>query len=93
MEDEPEEPLGSPAPSAKPNIFNKLASAGSGSSTPPSMEHRTLSAGTAGLGLGTPPMYGGVAVSRQQSTRIRTIRVYEVMKAHRCAGCHCNGSC
>ncbi len=93
MEDEPDEPVGSSAPSLKPSIFNKFASA-TGSNTPPALEpHRTLSSGAAAHGLGTPPMYGGVAVTRQQSTRVRTIRVYEVLNAHRCSGCHCNGSC
>ncbi|KAI0756296.1 hypothetical protein C8Q80DRAFT_1215296 [Daedaleopsis nitida] len=92
FDDEPEEPV-SPPPSAKPlNIFNKIAGSASGTSTPPATEpKRTLS--TDGLSPGGSPMYGGVEVSRQQSTHVRTIRVWEAVKAHHCAGCHHNAAC
>ncbi|KAI0682477.1 hypothetical protein C8T65DRAFT_687753, partial [Cerioporus squamosus] len=83
MEDEPEEPVVLPPPPPKTNIFNKFAP-----STPPAELQRTLSSG------GLAPVYGGVSVSRQSATHVRTIRVYEAMKVHHHCSCHghCNGS-
>ncbi len=80
MEDESEEPV-LPPPPTKSNIFNKFAP-----STPPASEpQRTLSSGG---------VYGGVTVSKQSSTHVRTIHVYEALKVHRHCSCHgqCNGS-
>ncbi|RDX51193.1 hypothetical protein OH76DRAFT_1455102 [Lentinus brumalis] len=80
MEDESEEPV-LPPPPTKSNIFNKFAP-----STPPATEpQRTLSSGG---------VYGGVTVSKQSSTHVRTIHVYEALKVHRHCSCHgqCNGS-
>ncbi|RPD57131.1 hypothetical protein L227DRAFT_587758 [Lentinus tigrinus ALCF2SS1-6] len=83
MEDEFEEPVVPPAPT-KSSIFNKFSP-----STPPATEpHRSLSSG----GLGA-PVYGGVSVSRQSSTHVRTIRVYEAVKVHHHCSCHAHGHC
>ena len=86
MDVDAEEPfMHTPPQATKSNIFTKFSP-----STPPASDlHRTLSSG----GMGA-PVYGGVTVSRQSATHVRTIRVYEAVKVHHHCSCHghCDGS-
>ncbi|KAI0778770.1 hypothetical protein BD413DRAFT_117240 [Trametes elegans] len=66
------------APPTKPALFRF------GSTAPPAEPTRTG---------GGAPMYSGVSASKENTTHVRTIRVYEAMKVVARCGCRCSCNC